>query len=294
MIRRDARLRREYLYRKSLEGALATQYEKKRSIRDALESGRPIPTELRASEPALRALSAADDAQHAAPRSHVDDEYARAGETDPRVVVTTSRDPSSRLGQFAKELRLMFPGAQRLNRGGMVVADLISACRGNEVTDLVIAHEHRGEPDGLVVCHLPYGPTAFFSLTNVVMRHDIRDAGLGTVSEARPHLIFHGFHSALGKRTSDVLRYLFPVPKDDSKRIMTFVNEKDAISVRHHVYSNPSPGRSKSDIALNEVGPRFEMHLYQLRLGTLDQPEADDEWVLRPHMNSAKRRKSLG
>ena len=27
--------------------------------------------------------------------------------------------------------------------------------------------------DGLVVCHLPYGPTASFSLFNTVMRHDI-------------------------------------------------------------------------------------------------------------------------
>lgn len=35
-------------------------------------------------------------------RSHVDDEYARAGERDPKVLVTTSRDPTSRLGQFAK------------------------------------------------------------------------------------------------------------------------------------------------------------------------------------------------
>jgi rRNA maturation protein Rpf1 len=37
-------------------------------------------------------------------------------------------------------------------------------------TDLVIAHEHRGEPDGLVVCHLPHGPTAYFGLSNAVLR----------------------------------------------------------------------------------------------------------------------------
>jgi len=52
--------------------------------------------------------------------------------------------------------------------------------------------------DGLVVCHLPYGPTAYFSLSNVVMRHDIPDAG--TMSEAFPHLIFHQFQSSLGQR----------------------------------------------------------------------------------------------
>ena len=30
----------------------------------------------------------------------MDDEYVRAGEVDPRVMITTSRDPSSRLVQF--------------------------------------------------------------------------------------------------------------------------------------------------------------------------------------------------
>ena len=54
------------------------------------------------------------------PRSHIDDEYAHAGERDPKVLVTTSRDPSSRLTQFAKELKLVFPNAQRINRGSQV------------------------------------------------------------------------------------------------------------------------------------------------------------------------------
>ena len=54
------------------------------------------------------------------PRSHIDDEYAHAGERDPKILITTSRDPSSRLTQFAKELKLVFPNAQRINRGGQV------------------------------------------------------------------------------------------------------------------------------------------------------------------------------
>jgi U3 small nucleolar ribonucleoprotein protein IMP4 len=36
MLRRNARLRREYLYRKSLEGKEREAYEKKRKIREAL------------------------------------------------------------------------------------------------------------------------------------------------------------------------------------------------------------------------------------------------------------------
>ena len=52
--------------------------------------------------------------------------------------------------------------------------------------------------DGLVVCHLPHGPTASFSLSNTVMRHDLPE--VGTMSEAFPHLIFHNFKTTLGLR----------------------------------------------------------------------------------------------
>lgn len=54
--------------------------------------------------------------------------------------------------------------------------------------------------DGLVVSHLPFGPTAYFTLSNTVMRHDIPK--IGTMSEAYPHLIFHNFNSKLGERVS--------------------------------------------------------------------------------------------
>lgn len=54
--------------------------------------------------------------------------------------------------------------------------------------------------DGLIICHLPFGPTAYFSLSNTVMRHDIPD--VGKMSEAFPHLIFNNFNTKLGERVS--------------------------------------------------------------------------------------------
>ena len=83
--------------------------------------GKPIPTELRREEQALRHNIELEDDNTAVPRSHIDDEYAHAGERDPKVFITTSRDPSSRLTQFAKELKLVVPNAQRINRGGQVM-----------------------------------------------------------------------------------------------------------------------------------------------------------------------------
>src|SRR5258706_1343218 len=45
-----------------------------------------------------------------------------------------------------QEMRLVFPNAHRINRGGYVVKELAVACRANDVTDLIILHEHRGVP----------------------------------------------------------------------------------------------------------------------------------------------------
>lgn len=251
--------------------------------------GKPIPSELRKEEAELRHDIELEDDKTAIPRSHVDDEYAMASTRSPKVLITTSRDPSSRLAQFAKELKLVFPNAQRLNRGGLVVSELIESCRSHDFTDLIVVHEHRGEPDGMVVCHLPYGPTAYFGLFNAVLRHDIGDKGdVGTVSEAYPHLIFEGFSSKLGKRVADILKHLFPAPKLETKRVMTFANQDDFISFRHHTYEMP---RGEKSIELTERGPRFEMKLYQIKLGTLDQKHVENEYVLRSYYNSAKRPK---
>eukprot|EP01133_Synstelium_polycarpum_P003508 gene3508-4008_t len=285
MIRRNARQRQEYLYRKNLEGKEKENYEKKRKIKKALNEGKPIPSELIDFEFKNRGELGLDSED--AKKVNIDDEYARAGIADPKVFITTSRDPSSRLVQFAKELRMLFPNSQKMNRGAHIMSELVEACRSNEVTDLIIAHEHRGEPVGLVISHLPYGPTAYFEIQNCVMIHDIE--GAPPASLAFPHLIFNNFSTPLGERTETILKYLFPVPKDDSRRIVTFSNTNDFISFRHHIYEKDG----HKNVLLKEVGPRFELKLYKIQLGTVDQNEADIEWVYKPYMNSTKNRQFL-
>lgn len=81
---------------------------------------------------------------------------------------------------------------------------------------------------------MPYGPTAFFQMSDVIMRHDVPD--MAPMSEQYPHLIFHNFKTDLGIRTSNILKYLFPVPKEDSRRVITFANNDDYICFRHHTY----------------------------------------------------------
>lgn len=282
--RRQTRLRREYLYRKSLQGQEKVAYEQKRQVREALAAGKPLPTELRASYDQLRTQIHAEDDN--TQQLRIDDEYA--GWIEPRVCVTTSRDPSSRLAQFAKEVKLLVPNAVRINRGNNRVDDLMDSCRQADFTDVVIVQETRGEPDGLVVCHLPLGPTAFFTLSGAVLRHDL-DPPAAPMSEAYPHILLNNFTTELGGRVANILKYLFPIPKTDSKRVVTFTNDSDFISFRHYMYSKPT----RESVVLHEVGPRFEMKLYQIRLGTLEQTQADNEYVLRPYQNTAAKRNVL-
>ncbi|KAM0683704.1 snoRNA-binding rRNA-processing protein imp4 [Mitosporidium daphniae] len=287
MIRREARLRREYLYRKSLEERERQLYEKRQAVKQALDEGKPIPRELREEATEL-GKSVIFDPSYSMPVNHVDDEYANATLVDPKIVITTSRDPSSRLLQFTKEMKLLFPNSQRINRGAMVIPQLVESCKSSGVTDLICIHEHRGIPDGLIVSHFPHGPTVYFSLFNVVLRHDIPECSGTTVSEAAPHLIFEKFTTSLGNRVVSVLKHLFPIPKSDSRRVMTFVNNSDFISFRHHNYK-----KEGSKVALSEIGPIFEMRLYEIKLGTVDISEADTEWVLRPYQNTSHKRDVL-
>ncbi|XP_044017563.1 U3 small nucleolar ribonucleoprotein protein IMP4 [Aphidius gifuensis] len=299
MLRRQVRARREYLYRKSVEDKRRTIQEKKDSIKKSLDNNTPIHPDLRKSALHLQRKSEWEDAgpelavaqgteMGGTTGDHEDDEYRWAGVENPKIVITTARDPSSRLKMFAKEFRLLIPNSQRMNRGNHEMKELIHACRANDVTDFIIIHEHRGIPDTLIICHLPYGPTAYFTIKDVVMRHDIPD--IGTMSEQYPHLIFHNFKTKLAERTMSILKYLFPVPKEDSKRIITFANHDDYISFRHHNYKK----LDNRNIDLTEVGPRFQLKLYEIKLGTLDSTgAADTEWALRPYMNTSHKRRFL-
>ncbi|CAI4036031.1 hypothetical protein SMKI_14G2450 [Saccharomyces mikatae IFO 1815] len=290
MLRRQARERREYLYRKAQELQDSQLQQKRQIIKQALAQGKPLPKEL-AEDEALQKDFRYDQSLKEGEEEadlQVDDEYAAtSGITDPRIIVTTSRDPSTRLSQFAKEIKLLFPNAVRLNRGNYVMPNLVDACKKSGTTDLVILHEHRGVPTSLTISHFPHGPTAQFSLHNVVMRHDIMNAG--NQSEVNPHLIFDNFTTDLGKRVVCILKHLFNAgPKKDSERVITFANRGDFISVRQHVYV-----RTREGVEIAEVGPRFEMRLFELRLGTLENKDADVEWQLRRFIRTANKKDYL-
>ena len=221
MLKRDIRLRKEYLFKKKEEINEKLKYEKKQRLKTLIENVKPIPGNLKGESDELLKEIQYDDINTQLPNNIIDDEYFDNLSRYPKILVTTSRAPTQRLTQFLKEMRIIIPNCVRINRGNIVIKDLVKACKENDYTDLILLHENRGHPDGLIISHMPQGPTIYFSLFNVILRHDISE-DIDKVSEANPHLIFDGFNSRLGERITEIIKNIFPMPKAESKRVLTF------------------------------------------------------------------------
>jgi U3 small nucleolar ribonucleoprotein protein IMP4 len=95
MLRKNIRLRKEYLYNKNRELKDREHQEKLLKIKRAVENDKATPTEFRKEKGKLEHdLELADEKTV---RTHVDDEYEEAKYRDPKVLVTTSRNASQRL-----------------------------------------------------------------------------------------------------------------------------------------------------------------------------------------------------
>jgi U3 small nucleolar ribonucleoprotein protein IMP4 len=296
MIRRQARERRDYIYRRALQLRDASIAEKRALLKKSLATGKRLDP-LVADDKELRKDFKYDeslDTEAAQAQQDIDDEYSMlSGLADPRPLVTTSRSPSTRLSTFSKEIRLLLPTAIRLNRGNLILPNLLSSAKASALSDIILLHEHRGTPTAMTICHLPHGPTASFSLHNVVLRADIPNASRGTVSESYPHLIFEGFTTKLGTRVVKILKHIFPPrdgPQKVGNRVVTFKNVEDSIEVRHHVFVQTG----YKDVELAEVGPRMTMRCFEIKGGTLEKDAGGDvEWALTQYTRTGRKKDYL-
>lgn len=284
------------MYRRTLTLKDAETAEKRAKLKASLATGKPLEPSI-ANDKSLRKDYKYDETAAATEDAlAVDDEYAYlSGIVEPRLLITTSRSPSTRLSAFAKEIRLLLPTSIRLNRGTTILPNLVSSANASGLTDICLLHEHRGTPTALTVSHLPHGPTASFSLHNVLLRHDLPDSARGTVSESYPHLIFEGFSTPLGKRVVQILKHVFP-PREAAttnqkvgNRVVTFKNIEDSIEARHHVFVRTG----YQSVELAEVGPRMTMRLFEIRRGTLENKDGDTEWHMNQYTRTSRKKDYL-
>ncbi|SCM00893.1 U3 small nucleolar ribonucleoprotein protein IMP4, putative [Plasmodium chabaudi chabaudi] len=210
MLRRNIRLRKEYLYLKKVEEEKKKYAEKIKSIKKSYDENKKIKGDLKDEENELRKKMNLYDEKSL--NKNFDDEYFFSGIENPQVLITTSRNPSAQLENFAKELKLLIPNSEKINRGSYFIKDIISFARKNNITDVIIIHEYKGVPRNLIICHLPFGPTLFCTIKDCKMRHEFLDQ-INHISTCNPHLIFHNFNSDLGKRIMNIFKYLFPPVK---------------------------------------------------------------------------------
>lgn len=306
MLRVQQRHLREYLVKRKYEDENKALKDDKKRLKASLDENKAIPIHLRKDIKMRKGLNLESSETLDERR---DDEYRNAGSYVPRILITTSSSPSTPCLRFAKELKLVVPNSERINRGQLSEKELVDLCKRDDVTDLIeiSGADGEGRPTMMKVCHFPFGPTALFTLTDITMRADL-PVKPPHMSQQNPHLIFHRFETKIGERIMDILRFLFPVTNEKSSRVLTFGNIGEKIMFRHHVWESNSTLRKfhqndraldemtqdqKDNLAqrieLKEVGPRFTLIPYSIVRGTVDNLKtADSEWTKSAFIRKAK------
>lgn len=207
-------------------------------------------------------------------------------ETTPKIMITMADKVTSRTKKFCKELKKLIPNSDLLFRKRMDLKKIIAQAKEKEYTDVMVINEDQKQPNGLVLSHLPDGPTAHFRLSNVKFAKEIKRSG--PMSDHMPEIILNNFSTRLGHSVGRLLASLFPHdPQFHGRRAVTFHNQRDYIFVRHHRYQF----KNSKKIGLQELGPRFTLKLRSLQKGTFDSKYGEYEWVHKRHEMETSRRK---
>ena len=92
----------------------------------------------------------------------------------PKVLITSSDKPSLKTHLFMRELCKCIPNSEVRVRRGTDVKKIVVQAVEREYTDILVVNEDRKLPNGLLIIHLPKGPTALFKVTNFKRGYDIR------------------------------------------------------------------------------------------------------------------------
>ena len=231
------------------------------------------------------------------------DEFAAhfAGASPPRTLVTTSSYPSKKLLGFMEEVVHLLPNTEYRQRGAIPIKEVVQAASARNFTMLMVFTEGTGggasgkrskTSQTLWMVKLPFGPTARFKVSSVVMPEAIR--GHGRPTSHRPELILNNFSTRLGHRVGRMLGCLVPHdPQFRGRQVVTLHNQRDFIFFRHHryIFEEKGEGKKKRVAArLQELGPRFTLRLKSLQIGTFDTQHGEYEWKHKAELDTSRRR----
>ncbi|OCT82520.1 hypothetical protein XELAEV_18025052mg [Xenopus laevis] len=208
-------------------------------------------------------------------------------QTTPKILITTSDRPRGRSVRFTEQLSSIIPNSDVYYRRGLALKKIIPQCVSRDYTDLLVINEDRKVPNGLVLCHLPDGPTAHFKISNVRLRKEMKRKGKEP-TEHKPEVILNNFTTRLGHSIGRMFASLYPHdPHFVGRQVATFHNQRDYIFFRYHRYLF----KSEKKVGIQELGPRFTLKLRSLQKGTFDSKYGEYEWVHKRHEMDTSRRK---
>ncbi|XP_030061645.1 ribosome production factor 1 [Microcaecilia unicolor] len=208
-------------------------------------------------------------------------------QTIPKILITTSDRPRGRCVRFCDQLSSIIPNSHVYYRRGLALKRIIPQCISRGFTDLIVINEDRKVPNGLVLSHLPEGPTAHFKMSSARLRKEIKRKGKAP-TEHQPEVILNNFTTRLGHSIGRMFASLFPHdPQFTGRQVATFHNQRDYIFFRFHRYIF----KNEKKVGIQELGPRFTLKLRSLQKGTFDSKFGEYEWVHKRHEMDTSRRK---
>uniref|UniRef100_A0A0K0E8H0 Brix domain-containing protein n=1 Tax=Strongyloides stercoralis TaxID=6248 RepID=A0A0K0E8H0_STRER len=207
-------------------------------------------------------------------------------QTTPKILMTSSMHAKTETFNLMRELEKVIPNVEVHSRKLVPIKRIVEQAIENEFTDIIIIQEDRKKPSGIVFCHLPEGPTAYFKINSIQGSKEIKHVGQKT--DHYPELILNNFDTRLGFTIGRMFASIFPQdPEYKGRRVVTFHNQRDYIFFRHHRYEFKRDG---TRAALQELGPRMTLRLKWLQKGTFDTIEGEYEWVYKRRQQQPNRR----
>ncbi|KFM57961.1 Ribosome production factor 1, partial [Stegodyphus mimosarum] len=210
--------------------------EKKKKIRKAIAAGEDVPKQVPRTLENTRepdeTMVEIDDQEVILDQNI--DEFASHNnrEVPPKVLITCSENPHTWTIRFCRELKLLIQDSIFLYRKHASIKKLVKEASSRGFTNIVVVTEDRRHPTGMLVIHLPEGPTAFFRISNVKYCKKIKHRAECT--SHRPEIILNNFRTRLGLTIGRLFSSLFQHdPEFHGRRVVTFHNQRDYIFVRH-------------------------------------------------------------
>lgn len=144
------------------------------------------------------------------PFLQADDEFADyfAGKRAPKIMITTKPGPSGKIFRLMAELMAIIPNCFYYRRQKFRLKQICEWATERGFTHLIVLNEKSKVTNGMLLIHLPFGPSMAFKVSGSMLSEDIR--GHGNMTTHIPEIFLNGFATRLGRRVGRMLASMFP------------------------------------------------------------------------------------